>query len=134
MLGLAHRGFKLNDYKQHWLYTLRGLGYHCALIGEEHLTKDHHTIGYDLVCDIEGFQAGVVAPAAVELIRGGLAQPFYLSVGFFETHREFLKPCTLGDANYSLPPAPLLDTPETRCDMGAFKASAGISTRASGWS
>ena len=30
MLGLAHRGFKLNDYKQHWLYTLRGLGYHCA--------------------------------------------------------------------------------------------------------
>src|ERR1700685_2955512 len=26
MLGLAHRGFALNDYKQHMLHTLRGAG------------------------------------------------------------------------------------------------------------
>ena len=124
MLGLAHRGFSLNDYRQHLLYTLRPAGYHCALIGEEHLSKDHRTIGYDLVCEVEGFHASVVAPAAIKLLRETLARPFYLSVGFFETHREFLKPCTARDANYTLPPAPLPDTPETRRDLGAFKASA----------
>jgi N-sulfoglucosamine sulfohydrolase len=124
MLGLAHRGFALNDPKQHLLYTLRSAGYHSALIGEEHLSKDHRTIGYDRVCEVDGFRASVVAPAAVELIRGAIQQPFYLSVGFFETHREFQKPSTSRDAKYALPPAPLPDTPETRCDVGAFKASA----------
>lgn len=49
---------------------------------------------------------------------------FFLSPGFFETHREFLKPSLDRDAKYALPPAPLPDTPETRRDMGPFKASA----------
>src|SRR5947209_18984101 len=46
MLGLAHRGFSLHDYRQHILYTLRKVGYYTALIGEEHLAKDTRTIGY----------------------------------------------------------------------------------------
>jgi N-sulfoglucosamine sulfohydrolase len=124
MLGLAHRGFRLNDPGQHLLSTLRAAGYHSALIGEEHLAKDHRTIGYDRVCEVDGHRASVVAPAAIQLLRGGIARPFYLSVGFFETHREFLRPSTARDANYAKPPAPLPDTPETRRDMGAFKASA----------
>jgi N-sulfoglucosamine sulfohydrolase len=35
-----------------------------------------------------------------------------------------LKPSSLEDAKYSRPPAPLPDTPQTRLDMGSFKASA----------
>ena len=58
------------------------------------------------------------------MLTGELAQPFFLSVGFFETHREFMKPSSPRDAKYSLPPAPLPDTPETRRDIGAYKASA----------
>src|SRR5260370_4802702 len=61
---------------------------------------------------------------AIRMLNNTLPQPFFLSVGFFETHREFLKPGSIEDANYSLPPAPLPDTPGTRRDMGAFKASA----------
>jgi arylsulfatase A-like enzyme len=49
---------------------------------------------------------------------------FFPLGGFFETHGEFLKPASLRDAHYSLPPAPLPDTPLTRLDIGAFKASA----------
>jgi N-sulfoglucosamine sulfohydrolase len=124
MLGLAHRGFSLYDYKQHLLYTLRGVGYHTALIGEEHLSKDPTTIGYDHVVKVEGHQSHIIAPTAIEILHNGLSQPFFLSVGFFETHREFLKPSTPRDAKYALPPAPLPDTPQTRLDMGAFKASA----------
>ncbi len=124
MLGLAHRGFSLYDYKQHLLYTLRGVGYHTALIGEEHLSKDPTTIGYDHVVKVEGHQSHIIAPTAIEILHNGLPQPFFFSVGFFETHREFLKPSTPRDAKYALPPAPLPDTPQTRLDMGAFKASA----------
>jgi N-sulfoglucosamine sulfohydrolase len=124
MLGLAHRGFMLNDYSQHLLYRLRDAGYHSALIGEEHLAKDHRTIGYDQVYPIEGFRAHIAAPIAIDMLSRALPQPFFLSLGFFETHREFLKPGSERDAKYSLPPAPLPDTPETRRDMAAFKASA----------
>lgn len=123
MLGLAHRGFSLHDYKQHILYTLRKAGYYSALIGEEHLAKDSRTVGYDQVAQIEGYQASIVTPTAIDALSK-LPQPFFLSVGFFETHREFLKPSSLRDANYSMPPAPLPDTPQTRLDMGSFKASA----------
>ena len=132
MLGLAHRGFSLNDYTQHLLHTLRKEGYHSALIGEEHLSKDRNAIGYDYVSKIEGFNSNVVAPAAIDMLTKGLTQPFFLSVGFFETHREFMKPGTPGDVKYSRPPAPLPDTPETRRDMAAFKASAAALDRGMG--
>src|SRR5579863_780751 len=124
MLGLAHRGFSLNDYRQHLLYTLREKGYHSTLIGEEHIAKDRNAIGYDDVLKIEGFQSRIVAPAAINVLNNGLAQPFLLSVGFFETHLEFMQPGSPGDAKYSMLTAPFPDTPETRRDMGAFKASA----------
>ena len=124
MLGLAHRGFSLYNHRQHILHTLRKVGYYSALIGEEHLSKDPTAMGYDRVSKLEGYQADIVAPGAIEMLSNGLPQPFFLSVGFFETHREFLKPSSIKDANYSLPPAPLPDTPRTRLDMGAFKASA----------
>ena len=124
MLGLAHRGFSLNDYTQHLLYTLRKEGYQSGLIGEEHLSKDRNAIGYDYVSQIEGFQSHIVAPLAVNMLTRKLDQPFFLSVGFFETHREFMRPGSPEDAKYSLPPATLPDIPETRRDIAAFKASA----------
>ncbi len=123
MLGLAHRGFSLNDYGQHILHTLRKVGYYSALIGEEHIVRDRTIIGYDHVANVAGFQASIVAPAAIQTLNS-LPQPFFLSVGFFETHREFLRPGTQEEANYLLPPAPLPDIPQIRLDMAAFKASA----------
>ncbi len=47
-----------------------------------------------------------------------------MSVGFFETHRDFFAPTSVRDTLYSLPPANLPDAPATRRDMAAFKASA----------
>jgi arylsulfatase A-like enzyme len=65
-----------------------------------------------------------VAPIAIDILRNVPRQPFFLSVGFFETHREFFEPVSPQDANYCLPPPTLPDTPETRLDMAAFKVSA----------
>ena len=47
-----------------------------------------------------------------------------MSVGFFETHRDFFAPTSVRDTLYSLPPANLPDVVATRKDVAAFKASA----------
>ena len=94
------------------------------LIGEQHISKRPDVIGYDQVIKIDRNHVDTVAPAAIEVLGSLPHQPFFLSVGFFETHREFFEPSSVRDALYSLPPANLPDTPQVRRDMAAFKASA----------
>ncbi len=67
MLGLAHRGFALHDYRQHVLHTLRAAGYHSALIGLQHIAKDPATIGYDTVTNVPGNHVEDVAPLAAAI-------------------------------------------------------------------
>jgi arylsulfatase A-like enzyme len=124
MLGLAHRGWPLNDYHQHIVHPLReGAGYRSVLIGEQHISKDPAVIGYDEVIEVDSHHADEVAPIAIEALRTS-DEPFFMSVGFFETHRDFAVPTSVRDTLYSLPPAHLPDTERTRADMAAFKASA----------
>src|ERR1700712_5746489 len=89
MLGLAHRGYRLAHVDRHLAHTLHDAGYATALIGEQHLSADPVELGYNQVSEIPTFKAKDVAPAAVTLIyKLDPAKPFFLSVGFFETHRE----------------------------------------------
>ncbi|HZR38567.1 MAG TPA: sulfatase [Ktedonobacteraceae bacterium] len=124
MLGLAHRGFSLRDYHQHIVHTLNQAGYYSVLIGEQHVSKEPDRIGYDRVFKIESHHADVVAPIARDLLKQMPSQPFFFSVGFAETHRDFPDDPSERDTKYCLPPPNLPDTPETRRDMAAFKASA----------
>jgi arylsulfatase A-like enzyme len=124
MLGLAHRGWSLRDYSHHIVHTLRDVGYTSVLIGEQHISKEPAVIGYDEVIKVPTTRVESVAPLAMEVLRRPRDRPLFLSVGFFETHREFLPPGSLRDVHYSKPPANLPDTPEVRADMAAFKASA----------
>jgi N-sulfoglucosamine sulfohydrolase len=126
MIGLAHRGFALNDYTQHIVHTLHRAGYFSALAGVQHVAARPETIGYDEVVPTRNHNVEFVAPAAVERLNQGLQQPFFLSVGFAETHREYHEPGPAEDERYTLPPAPLPNTPATRRDMAAYKASARI--------
>jgi N-sulfoglucosamine sulfohydrolase len=124
MMGLAHRGFALYDNGQHIGRTLRDAGYHTELIGEQHVSADPAVLGYDVVHDIENTTVNAVAPAAIGALGGGIPEPFFMSVGFFETHRSFFAPSSVRDRVYSLPPPFLPDTPEIRQDVAAYKASA----------
>jgi N-sulfoglucosamine sulfohydrolase len=124
MIGLAHRGFELNDYGHHLVRTLRDAGYWTGLVGEQHLSRDPDVLGYDHVVDIDNHHVDEVAPAALRLIAERPSEPFFLSIGFFETHREYFEPTSVRDSLYSLPPANLPDTVETRRDMASYKASA----------
>jgi N-sulfoglucosamine sulfohydrolase len=124
MMGLAHRGFELFHHSDHIVHTLREAGYWSALIGEQHLSRDPAVLGYDHVADIPTTRVEAVAPATVELLSRAPSEPWFLSVGFFETHREYFEPTSVRDALHSLPPDNLPDAPETRRDIAAYKASA----------
>jgi arylsulfatase A-like enzyme len=125
MTGLAHRGWSLNDYGQHMLHTLRKEGYRSVLTGVQHLAaatpekEPWQIIGYD------NCLAGEPHKQAADFLQGPQEKPFFLSVGFHETHRDFPP---IKDSpyipDYCLPPSPLPDTAETRKDMARYKASA----------
>ena len=57
MTGLAHRGYSLNDYRQHIIHTLRREGYVSVLAGVQHIASPTaeeeawQIIGYDSCID-----------------------------------------------------------------------------------
>jgi arylsulfatase A-like enzyme len=136
MLGLTPYGFALNDYSQHLVHALHREGYHSALTGVQHIAKDPNVIGYDEVLrpvyDKTIGQDGVfctvetVTPTAIEFLNNAPPEPFFLAVGFYETHREYHSPGPNEDPRYTMPPYPIPDTPDTRQDMASFKATARV--------
>ncbi|NJL31697.1 MAG: sulfatase-like hydrolase/transferase [Phycisphaerales bacterium] len=139
MLGLAHRGWGLTDYKQHLLHTLKAQGYHTALAGLQHIAHGPEcatkVIGYDQAIPWNNSYAQVTDNAITILReRKDKNQPFFLSAGYLLTHRTNKKgesvqwhcheDSPLGDSRYVMPPAPLPDTPITRKDFADFAVSA----------
>ena len=124
MIGLAHRGFSLSDYSRHIVHTLKANGYRATLVGIQHVASGDNRalLGYDEI--LPGGRAEAVATRAAELLRNGPAEPFFMSVGFTETHRRFRPAGALQNARYCRPPTPMPDTPATRRDMADFMASA----------
>ncbi len=129
MLGLVHRGFGLYDTEQHLLHTLRRAGYFTALAGIQHVFRPEQLAEarYDFVRE----DAGQAEVAARDFLTNAPRQPFFLDVGFNETHRvgtgfhrEKEAAQNPVDDRYCRPPAPLPDTPETRRDMADFIAAA----------
>jgi len=132
MLGLAHRGFSMTDYRRHILYTLRDVGYTSVLAGLQHVAAKPETIGYDELLHPRSTRAADVAPAAAAFLDRRPSKPFLLDVGFFETHREYPKPGPEDDPRYSQPPAPIPDTAAGRADFAAYRASARVLDRGVG--
>jgi arylsulfatase A-like enzyme len=126
MLGLAHRGFSLTDYRRHILYTLRGVGYTSVLAGLQHIASKPETIGYDELLPHRTNHAVDVAPAAAAFLDRRPSKPFFLDVGFTETHRNYPKPGPEDDPRYTQPPAPIPDTPAGRLDFASYRASARL--------
>ncbi len=126
MLGLAHRGYRLHHPERHIVNVLRNAGYWTGLVGEQHVSADPGDLGYHHVVDLDSTRVSEVAPAATKLIamRAREQAPFFLSVGFFETHREFFEPSSIRDVLYSRPPENVPDNAQTRRDMASFRASA----------
>lgn len=122
MLGLAHRGFALSDYGRHLVSTLKAKGYLTALAGVQHEARSWEQIGYDryLAAPSEAHAA------AASFLRNPPAEPFFLAVGFHETHRVYPELENPEEARFVAPPAPLPDLPEVRVDMARYLRSARI--------
>jgi N-sulfoglucosamine sulfohydrolase len=126
MLGLVNRGFSMTPagYQHHIIRTLRQeAGYYSALIGLQHIAKDPHTIGYDHVEVIPGDHVEQVTPAAVRFLHSSPKQPFWMTVGYHETHRTYRKAGPADDWHCIEPPPPIPDVPASRHDMADFHAT-----------
>lgn len=126
MLGLAHRGFSLYDYKKHMLHTLKEHGYYTALSGVQHIIPKTDNFWADIGYDEYLGDRNVAEKEAVKFLDNIGDKPFFLSVGFFETHRKFPENHPLDDARYTLVPGPVPDTKDNREDMARFNNSARI--------
>ncbi len=132
MMGLAHRGFSLNDPSKHLANFLKANGYYTALCGMQHETTADKvaSLGY-----LESYQGSNVmghrheemgcdadnTDHACEFIRRKHQQSFFLSLGLFSTHRQFPEvPDPEDNPGYLIPPAPIPDTPDCRADWAAF--------------
>ncbi len=122
MFGLAHRGFRMNDYDRHLAAFLSRNGYTSILAGVQHeATPPFHDIAdvYDHILCEGGFVEQ--EKKAAEFLRGDPEEPFFLSVGFYETHRPFPEPGP--EHRYCMVPPGIPDHPDTRRDMAGFNAS-----------
>lgn len=127
MLGLMHRGFRLEDPKRHMGHTLQQAGYETVLAGLQHVSPEEELdsgVIYSRRLEPDGKHVADVVPGAVSFLEEGPREPFFLDAGFFETHRVFPEPDAADDPRYTRPPAPLPDTPEVRRDMAGFNTMA----------
>lgn len=137
MLGLAHRGFVLDDPSRHLPAFLRRHGYETHLCGIQHEFHSapeqiDEVYTHMLTAESKGhFQwdrdnATNVADFLGERKKGDA--PFFLSFGMFSTHREFVEadPAEFDPDHVQVPP-PIPDTPDTRKDMADYAATVKIS-------
>lgn len=126
MLGLAHRGHQLRDPQRHLARVLADGGYTTILAGLQHLGTDEATVS------AMGYQKVIGTPdtaesAAVRFIEAAPETPFFLDVGFFETHRyamAFNPDGERADGRYYPAPPGLPDTPDSRADYADYASAA----------
>jgi len=127
MLGLCHRGWRLKDPRQHLSNLLREAGYRTQLIGFQHEVpgEDLGKLGYDGVTANDKLDRHSVkrAELAVEWLAQAPRQPFFLNVGFVETHRTFPKVEPPEDERYAAPFPWLPDDPRVRKDVAELNTA-----------
>ncbi len=119
-LGLTNRGFNLRDTHKHLCHTLKTVGYHTALFGVSHLHTNQELLGYDRRTPLTARDSTRITDEAVAFMQEDHAQPFFASIGYFETHRRFPDPDPDLNPAYLTPPLPLPDLPAIRQDMAAY--------------
>lgn len=122
MTGLAHRGWYLHDYSKTLVSFLNDQGYHTALMGESHITPYDETdlIGYDEVVQDNSTPTEQMVEVAEKWFDNVPDQPWFLSCGFWDTHRTAYPEPSAERAKYGgvMPGFP--DTPDLRADYDAF--------------
>lgn len=114
MIGLAHRGFILNDPNQHLARYLQGYGYETVLCGVQHVAPDKMRLGYSRILDApeDYFTQDIRdlemydtknAELAARFIKTEARSPFFLSYGMLNTHRPFPEQAELLNSPWTPP-------------------------------
>jgi arylsulfatase A-like enzyme len=141
MIGLAHRGFSLDDPSGHLATHLSRHGYETVLAGQQHeaeapagVDASTEVLGYDRSLDQIEEGVGDIpidhdqtrrdlanTAAAAEYVRErDSTEPFFLSVGLYNTHQHLPLEQDLVDPDGVEPPAPLPDHPAVRREMAGY--------------
>lgn len=146
MQGLASRGWQLNDYSHHLANYLGVHGYHTALCGIQHEAPDYRMIGYHEVVGSQEFNMDDTEKSmekwdynntecACEFLKKQAMtgeKPFFLSMGWFNTHREYPKAESDINPDYLAVPGPLYDCGVNRKDMADYHESVRVVDRCFG--
>ena len=125
MTGLVNRGWTLPYPERLLTHTLQKAGYTTAMAGFQHVVADVNDGGFTRLLPQEAPDTQTEDRAVAFLAEDHQA-PFYLDVGFSETHRQRrgFAPQPQDEAptdpRYVRPSAPFPDTPETRQDMAEY--------------
>lgn len=127
MMGLCHRGFRLNDRRQHLSHLLRDAGYLTQLVGFQHEVpwdEIERVLGYNAVVPCQGAgHSARRAKVAADWLGKKPRQPFFLNVGFSETHRPFSPVESPEDERYVAPLPWLADDPQIRRDLAELNTA-----------
>ena len=141
MLGLAQRGFSLNDYGQHLCQFLGRNNYYTVLSGIQHEVAYYLNVeaskqlGYDEVLTTASadylaedlhFWDDANADKVVEWLKtANKKKPFFISYGMHSTHRPF--PVQINeeiDEKYVKPATPIINNEVNRHDFAQYLTSA----------
>lgn len=127
MFGLAHRGSRLHDYEGHLSNFLKSQNFETALFGIQHEInkKNLDELGYKKSFCTNTNDSNKISSTASKWIKNyNHKNPFFISVGFFDTHREYVKQISKNfNPNWIRPPELFIDNKEMREDMARFYSS-----------
>lgn len=140
LIGLSQRGFKIDDYKKHLVNFLKSNGYRTVLCGIQHEAGKYlesylgkEVIGYDEDITTDGFsyeQEELIKwdeenslKACEWLKENGNKNKFFMSFGFYSTHRRFPKNKT-DDKTKILLPHKIIKSEKTYEDFADYIESA----------
>jgi len=125
LMGLTHKpwNWRFNDGERHIASILKDAGYETILVGLQHVTQDDPKgLGYEKVLARECIAKKTVSAAVKDLqSRKSTGRPFFMKIGFSETHRLFTNG-TDDSKGVFIPPF-LKDTPEIRKDLAQYQAT-----------
>lgn len=140
MQGLASRGWQLHDYSHHLANYLGRHGFHTALCGIQHEAPDYRMIGYHEIVGSQDFSMDATEQSMEEwdyhntedacaFLRGRAERnggPFFLSMGWFNTHREYPRAQNDINPDYLTVPETLYDCDTNRKDMADYHESVRV--------
>ncbi len=124
MFGLVNRGWSIHHPERLIMHTLQRAGYETVLTGIQHVVKNINEAGWSRI--INKNDDLPAEELAVSFLSESHTKPFFLDVGFHETHRKdenFANPPSgedHTDSRFIRPAGPFPDTAVFREDMAHF--------------